>query len=74
LQALPSDTGLEHLKGLTQLSSLVLQHTTITGAGLKHLKVKGLAQLRTVELGLTEVTDAGVNDLQMALPNVQIER
>jgi hypothetical protein len=64
--------GLKHLKGLTQLQWLYLEQTSVTDAGLEHLK--GLKQLSGLRLGGTKVTGAGVQDLQKALPNVEISR
>jgi hypothetical protein len=73
LTGLPvTDAGLEHLKGLTQLQTLLLDNTAVTDAGLEHLK--GLTQLKSLHLGGTKVTDAGVNELRKALPHVEISR
>ena len=66
-----SDAGLEHLKGLPRLQSLVLTGTKVSDAGLKHLK--GLTQLRYLDLSGTKVTAAGVKRLQQALPNCLIQ-
>ena len=43
-----TDSGLEHLEGLTSLQTLVLDDTQITDAGLEH--VKGLTSLQTLVL------------------------
>jgi Leucine-rich repeat (LRR) protein len=60
------------LKGLPQLKSLQLRATSVTDAGIVHLKE--LKNLQEVILNGTLVTDAGVNDLQTALPNCTIRR
>ena len=69
---LPTDAGVEHVKGLTQLQSLSLWGTKITDAGLVHLQ--GLTELQTLELEATQVTDAGVTEIQRTLPNCRIYR
>ena len=66
------DSELVHLKGLVNLSALVLDNTDITDAGLAHLKE--LSHLETVYLRKTRVSDAGVTGLQQALPHAKIER
>jgi hypothetical protein len=65
-----TDTGLKHLAGLQQLQSLDLQSTWVTDAGLKHLA--GLKRLRTLLLQRTQVTAAAQDDLQKALPKLDI--
>ena len=71
-----TDADLVHLKGLTNLQSLVIgsfgSQSQITDAGLVHLK--GLTGLQTLFLGGTKITDAGVADLQKALPNCKISK
>ncbi|PHS06120.1 MAG: hypothetical protein COA78_14615 [Blastopirellula sp.] len=57
-----TDAGLEHLKELTSLKSLLLHNTQITDAGLKHLK--GLNSLISLELRGTQITDAGLEHLK----------
>ena len=57
-----TDTGLEHLKGLSQLQSLMLDNTHVTDAGLKNLE--GLSQLQSLGLDGTNVTDAGLENLK----------
>ena len=64
------DTGLTHLKGLTQLQSLDLGCTQVSDYGLEYLKE--LAQLQTLSLRDTKVTGEGVKKLQRALPNCNI--
>ena len=66
-----TDTGLEHLKGLTRLQDLALP-PAITDVGLEHLK--GLTSLRVLGLGRTRVTDSGREMLRKALPNCRIIR
>jgi beta-lactamase regulating signal transducer with metallopeptidase domain len=57
-----TDTGLEHLRGLTKLQTLNLTRTKVTDAGLEHLK--GLTKLQSLNLWNTEVTDAGLEHLE----------
>ncbi len=57
-----SDKGLEHWKGLTNLSVLDLSSTQVTDAGLAHLK--GLTNLFFLSLDSTQVTDAGLAHLK----------
>ena len=57
-----TDAGMKHLKGLTALEHLDLQHTTVGDAGLEHLK--GLIKLKKLILAGTPVTDAGLKYLK----------
>jgi len=57
-----SDAWLEHLKGLTQLRILDLNHTNVSNVGLDHLK--GLPQLQQLRLDSTNVSDAGLQHLE----------
>ena len=61
-----TDADLVHLKGLTNLQSLVIgsfgSQSQITDAGLVHLK--GLTNLHTLRLVQTQVTDAGLVHLK----------
>jgi len=57
-----SDAGLAHLKGLTALEVLYLDHTFVGDAGLAHLK--GLTALETLDLDNTQVSDAGLAHLK----------
>ena len=63
-----TDAGLEHLKGLTNLESLILEDTQITGVGLVHLK--GLTNLEALWLRGTQITDAGLVHLK-GLPKLE---
>jgi serine/threonine protein kinase/Leucine-rich repeat (LRR) protein len=56
------DAGLDHLKGLTNLSYLDLDGAAVTDAGLERLK--GLTHLTYLDLGATRVTDAGLGHLK----------
>ena len=56
-----TDSGLEHLKGLTNMGSLNLSSTQIGDAGLKHLS--GLSLLTDLALFNTKVTDEGLKHL-----------
>ncbi len=67
-----TDSGLEHLKGLTSLQELQLDSTKVTDTGLEHLK--SLKSLHYLHLDSTNVTDEGVKKLQKALPNCEIFR
>jgi Leucine-rich repeat (LRR) protein len=53
-----SDTGLAHLKGLTNLDGLHLFETQVSDTGLTHLK--GLTKLAYLSLSNTRVSDAGI--------------
>ena len=57
-----TDAGLVHLKGLTSLKSLSLDHTQISDTGLEHLK--SLTSLRALILTGTQITDAGLKHLK----------
>jgi len=54
--------GLEHLRGLPNLTELNLSDTTVTDAELMHLEQ--LTKLEILELGFTKVTDAGLGHLK----------
>ncbi len=60
VQGFVSDGELAHLKGLTNLSNLLLGN--VSDAGLAHLK--GLTELKGLKLGGTQVTDAGLAHLK----------
>jgi Leucine-rich repeat (LRR) protein len=64
--------GIAKLRGLANLRELYLGGTEVTDAGLSHLK--GLTTLQKVGLSDTKVTDAGIDDLQQALPSLQVAR
>jgi internalin A len=66
------DEGLTHFRGLTSLKRLMLSGTRVTDAGLVHLN--GLNGLSFLNLSRTQVTDGGVNELQRALPSLNISR
>jgi beta-lactamase regulating signal transducer with metallopeptidase domain/Leucine-rich repeat (LRR) protein len=57
-----TDSGLERLKDLRQLQSILLQSPKVTDAGMEHLK--GLSQLRQLWFISSEVTDAGLEHLK----------
>ncbi len=65
-----TDAGLVHLRRLTKLELLLLDHTPVSDAGLEHLK--GLTALRSLDLSETRVTAAGVAGLTRAVPQVQV--
>ncbi len=67
-----TDTALAHIARLTELEGLFLNGTSVTDAGLAHLK--SLTQLRQLSVFDTHVSDAGIDDLQEALPHLQIYR
>lgn len=52
------DAGLPHLRGLTNLTTLIIHTTRVSNAGLEHLK--GLTNLRGLNLAHTRVTDPGL--------------
>ena len=56
-----SDLGVEHLKGLINLTVLNLYETGVTNAGLEHLK--GMPEMNALFLGNTRVTDSGLEYL-----------
>jgi hypothetical protein len=74
-----SNAALAHLEGMTCLRRLDLDLSAVSDldmggvsdAGLAHLK--SLAKLKEVSLLKTEVTRAGVQELQKALPGLQVE-
>jgi Leucine-rich repeat (LRR) protein len=55
------DAGLEHLRGLTNLVSLALYNTKVTGATFEVLA--GMANLQTLHLSDTPTTDDGLKHL-----------
>jgi hypothetical protein len=65
-----TDTGLEHVAGLTNLKTLHLYETQVTDAGLEHLS--GLTSLKNLFLHNTQTTSEGRAKLQIALPNCRI--
>lgn len=67
-----TDSGMKHLGGLPQLWELDLGNTQVTDAALEHLKE--FPQLQRLHVERTQVSDAGVNELQKALPNLQVTR
>lgn len=56
------DSGMESLKGMTQLSQLVLRDTLVTDKGLQHLR--GLRNLAELDLYGMRVADAGLAALK----------
>ncbi len=64
-----TDTDLEILNGLTDLTTLRLNQTQITDEGLKHLE--SLSSLAVVSLGNTGITDAGLIHLRQ-LPSLSV--
>jgi hypothetical protein len=63
-----TDTGLVHLRGLTNLASLDLTGTKVSDAGLENLM--GLIGLRALQLEDTRVTMIGLKKLGHALPSL----
>ena len=57
-----TDSGMAHLKGLTNLKTLKLVETPITDVGMAHLK--GITTLERLSLWRTKVTDAGLIHLK----------
>jgi hypothetical protein len=59
-----TDSGMEHLKGLTRLQTLILcqWQTKLTDAGLKHLE--RMTELQKLYLQATQVSDAGLEHLR----------
>jgi hypothetical protein len=64
-----TDTGLAHLRGLTQLRWLYLHNTQVSDAGLAHLG--GLTQLVNLDLDNAQVSDLGLVHLR-GLTNIRI--
>ena len=62
-----TDTGLERIKGLSELQGLSLTNTQVTDTGLEHLK--GLTKLAKLSVN-RQVTDAGLDCLK-GLPHLQ---
>ena len=57
-----TDSALEHLKGLTELTFLHLSGTKVTDAGLERLKP--LTKLELLDLEGTQITDRGLEHLR----------
>ncbi|HWB12650.1 MAG TPA: hypothetical protein VG826_25720 [Pirellulales bacterium] len=73
--ALPSattDSGLRHLEGLPNLTTLDLQNTQVTDQGLEVLKT--MPKLVQVYIHGSKVTPEGEQGLQAALPQLTIEK
>ena len=66
-----TDQGMVHIKALTRLQTLKLDHANVTDRGLEHLM--GLTNLRSLSLTNTDVTDEGIKKLRRALPKCRIE-
>ncbi len=60
-----TDDGLQHLKGLHQLSKLELDDTEVTDTGLQVIAQFGLASLRELNLTSTKITDAGIESISL---------
>lgn len=69
---LVSDAGLAHLQEMSSLQKLFLNRTRVTDAGLAHLKK--MANLRELWISSDDITVAGLADLQLALPQLKIDR
>lgn len=69
---LVADSGLEHISQLTDLETLCLLGTRVTDNGLVHLR--GLKDLQFLYLGGASVTDDKVRQLQVDLPECQMDR
>ena len=68
-----TDSGLEHLEGLTNLKTLGLYDgKSITDSGL--VSLKELTSLQNLQLMETQITDSGVAEFQKALSNCYISR
>jgi hypothetical protein len=60
------------LKGLINLTYLNLYGTTVSDAGLEHLK--GLTNLQSLYLWQSKATAAGATNLQNTLPHLFVSR
>lgn len=67
-----TDTGLQQLEGLPNLTSLDLQNTQVTDAGLAVLKT--MPKLTQVYIHGSRITAEGAESLQAALPQLTIEK
>jgi hypothetical protein len=67
-----TDAGMIHVAKIPHLYSLWLEGTQITDAGL--VPLRGMKDLSELHLKGTSVTDAGVEELQKALPVLDIDR
>jgi hypothetical protein len=65
-----TDNGLGHLAPLTKLKSLYLSGTGVSDTSAKYLEA--LRCLKDLDISTTRVTAAGVNELQLALPELEI--
>ena len=73
--SLPSaitDSGLKHLEGLPNLTSLDLQNTQVSDEGLSVIKT--LPKLVQLYIHGSRITDAGADSLQKDLPKLTIEK
>ena len=65
---LKNDSGMKHLKGLSQLQELCLSGEAVTDAGMEN--IKGLIHLQSVEARCTTITDSGLR----CLPATSVRR
>lgn len=62
LQGQPIDTGMEHLRDLKRLKSLMITNNPVSDADLEYLK--GMAKLEWLDLHGTTITDSGLEHLK----------
>ncbi len=65
-----TDLAFARIAELQNLESIIVDHSSITDAGLEHLSA--LKKLKRLDARNTKVTAAGVAKLQQALPNCKI--
>jgi len=62
VQLLVTDKGLAHLRFLSRLTSLELQHSRVTSDGLR--SIAKLRNLESLDISFTKVDDAGLRHLK----------
>jgi hypothetical protein len=69
--SLATDSAMDSVRDVTNLTTLRLEGRQITDVGLRRLN--GLKSLKRLHLSLTQATDQGIIDLRKALPDCEVE-